>query len=259
MFVLRRLDCLLEPTKQAVLDEVKFQRNDAELAELDPDGLAQAAGYVFYNTSEFTLKSLLGNPSQLEQNLKSYLDGFSFNVKEIIQNFDLYGQIRKMATSDVLFDVIEKYVSEEINLSPNDVKKPDGRILTGLTNLGMGYVFEELIKKFNEENNEEAGEHFTPREVIKLITHILFDPMKERLPPVLTIYDPACGSGGMLTETQNFIIDPDGGIKSNADVYLYGAKLINRKWRWKKANLNHSLILPEKKKLELLMSARFLI
>ena len=222
MFVLRRLDCLLEPTKQAVLEEVKFQRNDADLAELDPDGLRQVSGYVFYNTSQFTLKSLLGNPSQLEQNFKSYLDGFSFNVKEIIQNFDLYSQIRKMAASDVLFDVIEKYVSEEINLSPNDVKKPDGRILTGLTNLGMGYVFEELIRKFNEENNEEAGDHFTPREVIKLMTHILFDPVKDKLPPVLTIYDPACGSGGMLTETQNFIIDPDGGIKSKADVYLYG-------------------------------------
>lgn len=127
-----------------------------------------------------------------------------------------------MVASDVLFDVIEKYVSEEINLSPNEVKKADGKILPALTNLGMGYVFEELIRKFNEENNEEAGEHFTPREVIKLMTHIIFDPIKNNLPPVLTIYDPACGSGGMLTESQNFIIDPEGYIKSTSDIYLYG-------------------------------------
>lgn len=225
MFVLRRLDCLLEPTKEAVLKEVRFQREEAEMAVLEPGGLVEASGYVFYNTSQFTLKSLLGNPSQLEQNFKTYLDGFSTNVKEIIENFDLRNQVRKMVAADVLFDVIEKYVSEEINLSPNDKRAPDGRIQPGLSNLGMGYVFEELIRKFNEENNEEAGEHFTPREVIKLMTHILFDPIKNRLPPVLTIYDPACGSGGMLTEAQNFIIDPEGGIQSSADVYLYGKEV----------------------------------
>ena len=89
----------------------------------------------------------------------------------------------------------------------------------------MGYVFEELIRKFNEENNEEAGEHFTPREVIKLMTHLLFDPVKDKLPPVITIYDPACGSGGMLTESQNFITDPEGGIKSTAQVFVYGKEV----------------------------------
>ncbi|MEZ5690512.1 MAG: class I SAM-dependent DNA methyltransferase [Rickettsiales bacterium] len=225
MFVLRRLDCLLEPTKEAVLEEVKFQRTDVGLTELDPKGLCEASGYVFYNTSQFTLKSLLGNPSQLEANFKTYLDGFSANVKEIIENFDLRNQVRKMVAADVLYDVIEKYVSEEINLSPEDKRTADGRLLAGLSNLGMGYVFEELIRKFNEENNEEAGEHFTPREVIKLMTHILFEPVKNQLPPVMTIYDPACGSGGMLTEAQNFIIDPEGGIKSTADVYVYGKEV----------------------------------
>ncbi len=225
MFVLRRLDCLLEPTKQTVRDEVKFQQDDAGLTELDPSGLREAAGYVFYNTSEWTLKSLLGNPSQLEANMDAYLNGFSDNVKEIIENFDLRTQIRKMLAADVLFDVIEKYVAEDINLTPNDKRGPDGRIQLGLSNLGMGYVFEELIRKFNEENNEEAGEHFTPREVIKLMTHLLFDPVKDTLPPVLTVYDPACGSGGMLTEAQNFIVDPNGGIKSSADVYIYGKEV----------------------------------
>lgn len=222
MFVLRRLDCLLEPSKQKVLDEVKFQQKEAGLVVFDPAGLCESSGYVFYNTSQFTLKSLLGNPSQLEANFKNYLDGFSSNVKEIIENFDLRNQIRKMAAADVLHDVIEKFVSDEINLSPIDRRTGDGKLIPALTNLGMGYVFEELIRKFNEENNEEAGEHFTPREVIKLMTHIIFEPVKSNLPPVITIYDPACGSGGMLTESQNFIIDPEGNIRSRADVYLYG-------------------------------------
>lgn len=225
MFVLRRLDCLLEPSKEAVLEEVRFQREDAEMADLDPHGLREASGYVFYNTSRFTLKSLLGNPSQLEANLKNYLDGFSDNVKEIVEKFDLRNQIRKMAQSDVLHDVIEKFVSEEINLSPNDRKGPDGRTQPGLSNLGMGYVFEELIRKFNEENNEEAGEHFTPREVIKLMTNLVFIPVKDQLPNPLTIYDPACGSGGMLTESQDFITDPEGEIKAKVGVFLYGKEV----------------------------------
>lgn len=225
MFVLRRLDCLLEPSKEAVLEEVRFQREDAEMADLDPHGLREASGYVFYNTSRFTLKSLLGNPSQMEANLKNYLDGFSDNVKEIVEKFDLRNQIRKMAQSDVLHDVIEKFVSDEINLSPNDRKGPDGRTQPGLSNLGMGYVFEELIRKFNEENNEEAGEHFTPREVIKLMTNLVFIPVKDQLPNPLTIYDPACGSGGMLTESQDFITDPEGEIKAKVGVFLYGKEV----------------------------------
>lgn len=225
MFVLRRLDCLLEPSKQKVLEEVRFQREDVKLNDLDPSGLRDASGYVFYNTSRFTLKSLLGNPSQLEANLKNYLDGFSDNVKEIVEKFDLRNQIRKMAQSDVLHDVIEKFVAEEINLGPDDRKGPDGRLQLGLTNLGMGYVFEELIRKFNEENNEEAGEHFTPREVINLMTNLVFIPVKDRPPNPLTIYDPACGSGGMLTESQDFVTDPEGEIKAKVGVFLYGKEV----------------------------------
>ncbi|UIJ38947.1 type I restriction-modification system subunit M [Desulfobaculum bizertense] len=225
MFVLRRLDCLLEPTNEAVLKEVKYQREEVGMTVLDSGALCEESGYVFYNTSRFTLKSLLGNPSQLEANFNNYLDGFSDNVKEIIQHFDLRNQAQKMATADVLFNVIEKFVSPEINLSPKPVRAPDGRSLPALTNLGMGYVFEELIRKFNEENNEEAGEHFTPREVIHLMTNILFKPVNGNLPPVLTIYDPACGSGGMLTESEKYITDPNGGIKTTADVYLYGKEV----------------------------------
>lgn len=225
MFVLRRIDCLLEDTKAAVLEEVRFQKEEAKLPLLDPDGLRHASGQVFYNTSRFTLKTLLGNPSQLVANLTHYLDGFSDNVREIIEKFDLANQIRKMAEANALFGVIEKFVSPEINLSPNDTTAPDGKKLPGLSNLGMGYVFEELIRKFNEENNEEAGEHFTPREVIQLMVHLLIEPVKDHLPPVITIYDPACGSGGMLTEAQDYILDPEGLIRSSAAVYLYGKEV----------------------------------
>ena len=225
MFVLRRIDCLLEDTKDAVLAEVKFQKEEAGMTVLDPDGLREAAGQVFYNTSRFTLKTLLGNPSQLEANFNQYLDGFSPNVAEIIEKFDLRNQIRKMAVADALHGVIEKFVAPSINLSHHDAAGPDGRKLPGLSNLGMGYVFEELIRKFNEENNEEAGEHFTPREVIQLMVHLLIDPVKEKLPPVITIYDPACGSGGMLTEAQDYIKLPDGPIASSAATYLYGKEV----------------------------------
>ena len=222
MFVLRRLDSLLEPSKDEVLEEVRFQQEDVGLTSMEPEGLYEASGRLFYNVSRFTLKSLLGNPSQLEANFTNYLDGFSENVKEIITHFDLRTLISKMAQANILHDVIEKFTSEEVNVGLHDATAPDGRKLEGLSNLGMGYVFEELIRKFNEDNNEEAGEHFTPREVIDLMTHILFLPVKDKLPNPLTVYDPACGSGGMLTESQDFIIDQKGKIAAGVDVYLYG-------------------------------------
>ncbi len=230
MVVLRRLDALLEPTKDAVMEELAFQRDEAGFTEWDENGLREASGYVFYNTSEWTLQRLHNtatNSQQLLQaNFEDYLNGFSSNVKEIIEKFKLRSQIRHMAAKDVLLDVLEKFTSPDINLTPFEKNDSNGRKLPALSNLGMGYVFEELIRKFNEENNEEAGEHFTPREVIDLMTHIIFDPIKNNLPPVMTIYDPACGSGGMLTEAQNFIKDEEGEIRAtNSDVYLYGKEI----------------------------------
>lgn len=229
MIVLRRLDALLEPTKTAVLEELAFQRDEAGFTEWDENGLRDASGYVFYNTSKWTLQQLKDtatNSAQiLQANFEDYLNGFSPNVKEIIQKFNLRAQIRKMSDKDVLLDVLEKFTSPYINLTPFEKEDPEGRKLPALSNLGMGYVFEELIRKFNEENNEEAGEHFTPREVIDLMTHIIFDPIKDNLPPVMTIYDPACGSGGMLTESQNFIKDEEGSIRAMGDVYLYGKEI----------------------------------
>ena len=230
MVVLRRLDALLEPTKDAVMEELAFQRDEAGFTEWDENGLREASRYVFYNTSEWTLQRLHNtatNSQQLLQaNFEDYLNGFSSNVKEIIEKFKLKSQIRHMASKDVLLDVLEKFTSPDINLTPFEKLDSNGRKLHALSNLGMGYVFEELIRKFNEDNNEEAGEHFTPREVIDLMTHIIFDPIKNNLPPVMTIYDPACGSGGMLTEAQNFIKDEEGEIRAiNSDVYLYGKEI----------------------------------
>lgn len=229
MVVLRRLDALLEPTKEKVMEELAFQRDDAGFTEWDENGLRDASGYVFYNTSQYTLQRLhdtVGNSQQiLQANFEEYLNGFSANVKEIIDKFKLKSQVRHMASKDVLLNVLEKFTSPYINLTPFEKEDPEGRKLPPLTNLGMGYVFEELIRKFNEDNNEEAGEHFTPREVINLMTHIVFEPIKAQIPTVLTIYDPACGSGGMLTESQNFILDEEGEIRAKSDVYLFGKEI----------------------------------
>lgn len=229
MVVLRRLDALLEPGKDAVMEELAFQRDEAKFTEWDENGLKQASGYVFYNISPWTLLRLhdtaTNNQQILQANVEEYLNGFSKNVKEIIDKFKLRSQVRHMASKDVLLNVLEKFTSPYINLTPFEKLDPEGRKMPALSNLGMGYVFEELIRKFNEDNNEEAGEHFTPREVIDLMTHIIFEPIKNQLPPVMTIYDPACGSGGMLTESQNFIKDEDGEIKASGDVYLYGKEI----------------------------------
>lgn len=230
MVVLRRLDALLEPTKERVLEEVDFQKNTMKFTEWDDKGMTAASKYVFYNTSEWTLQSLYANATNSQQillgNFEEYLNGFSANVQEIINMFKLRAQIKHMANKDVLLDVLEKFTSPDINLTPFEKLDSGGRKLPALTNLGMGYVFEELIRKFNEENNEEAGEHYTPREVIDLMTHMVFEPIKNQIPSVITIYDPACGTGGMLTESENFITDPEGEIKAtNTDVYLFGKEV----------------------------------
>src|SRR5690606_27421146 len=226
--VLRRIDSLLDPTKDAVLEEVRFQRDTLGMTELDPRGLQNASGYVFYNVSNWTMEKLKGVATNSQQillaNFEEYLNGFSDNVKEIIDKFNLRAQVRHMVSKDVLLDVLEKFTSPYINLTPFERRDSEGRPLPALSNLGMGYVFEELIRRFNEENNEEAGEHFTPREVIHLMTTLVFEPLRERLPGIITIYDPACGSGGMLTESENYLID-EAGINYRGDVYLYGKEI----------------------------------
>jgi type I restriction enzyme M protein len=231
MVVLRRLDALLEPTKDAVAEEVKEQIEifGVDAQSWEKDALIEASGYVFYNTSKWTLNKIqkvaTNNQQIIVANLTEYINGFSENVKEIIDKFNLRSQIAHMANKDVLLSVLEKFTSENINLTPFETTDSEGRKLPPLSNLGMGYVFEELIRKFNEENNEEAGEHFTPREVIDLMTHLVFDPIQDNLPPVITIYDPACGSGGMLTEAQNFIIEKYEVTEEDKSIHLYGKEI----------------------------------
>jgi type I restriction enzyme M protein len=218
--VLRRLDALLVHSKGKVLEANAFliaQQID------DKKALENQSGYSFWNISNFTFETLLNDVDNIDTNLEAYLDGYSPNVQEIISKFKLRNQLETMKEAGVTYLLIDKLCNKEINLSPNEAKNSKGETLPPLTNLGMGYVFEELIRKFNEENNEEAGEHFTPREIIKLMTHILFTPVKDKIKKgTYLVYDPACGSGGMLTEAEHFALE----VTSNkADFMLYGQEV----------------------------------
>jgi type I restriction enzyme M protein len=219
--VLRRLDALLEPTKDKVI-EMHEQLNKLKIENQSPQ-LRKVSGYVFYNTSKYTFKKLLNDPANIRQNLENYLDGFSSDVQDIISKFKLRNQLDTLEEGNITFPLIEKFCSSQINLSPVALKDKDGNIVhEGLSNLGMGYVFEELIRKFNEENNEEAGEHFTPREIIKLMTYLIFEPIKSKIKEgTYLIYDPACGSGGMLTEAEHFALE----INPKATFHLYGQEV----------------------------------
>ena len=225
MTVLRRLDCLLEPTKDEVLKRYEFL--EKQKIHDQKDALAVATGYPFYNTSRFTLKRLLDEPSHIDANFRAYLDGFSSNVQEIINKFKLRNQIETLVEADVLFDLIEKFISKKINLSPEPVKDGDGEVIfSELSNLGMGYVFEELIRKFNEENNEEAGEHFTPRDIIKLMAHMVFEPIRDQIKSgTYLVYDPACGSGGMLTEAEKYLHGLASTTNKKVRLELYGQEV----------------------------------
>ncbi|EAL3923102.1 SAM-dependent DNA methyltransferase [Campylobacter upsaliensis] len=226
MTILRRLDAILEPTKDKVLETYN---EDKDIADEDTlkDLLCNASKSTFYNYSNFTLKKLLNDPKNIRINFENYLEGFSGNIKDIIIKFKFQNQLDTLDEAKILYGVIERFCSPKINLSMHDIKDDKGEILhKGLSNLGMGYVFEELIRRFNEENNEEAGEHFTPRELIELMTHLVFLPIKDRIQKgTFTIYDNACGSGGMLTESKDFITDEKGLIQSKATIYLYGQEI----------------------------------
>ncbi|MGI6525357.1 MAG: type I restriction-modification system subunit M [Bdellovibrionota bacterium] len=227
MTVLRRLDAVLEPTKQAVLD-MKKKLDDAKIANQEA-ALQEAAGQAFYNTSQFSLRDLKARATQqkLKSDFEDYLDGFSSNVQDIVENFEFRAQLTKLSKADALGSLVEKFTDSSINLSPNPVLNSDGTVrLPGLDNHAMGTVFEELIRKFNEENNEEAGEHFTPRDVVKLMADMIFLPVaKEIRSGTYLVYDGACGTGGMLTVAEERLKELAKEHKKDVSIHLFGQEI----------------------------------
>ena len=225
--VLRRLDSVLEPTQDAVL-AMKKTLDQAGIVDQDAP-LRDAAKQDFYNTSGFTLKTLRAatNATRLRQNFEAYLDGFSPNVQEIIDNFEFRNQLPRLTKADALGALIEKFLSPDLDLSP-----------TGLDNHGMGTVFEELVRRFNEENNEEAGEHWTPRDAVRLMTRLMFEPIAEVIPSgTYRLYDGAMGTGGMLTvaeETLKHLTAPAG---KKVSTHLYGQEINAETYAIAKADL----------------------
>src|SRR5215813_4127366 len=181
---------------------MKVSLDEAGITNQD-QALRQAAGQSFYNTSNFTLRDLRSRASQqqLKADFEAYLDGYSPNVQEIIDNFEFRNQIPRLSKADALGTLIEKFLDPSINLSPNPVLNSDGsQKHPALDNHAMGTIFEELVRRFNEENNEEAGEHWTPRDAVKLMAKLIFLPVADRIESgTYLLYDGACGTGGMLT------------------------------------------------------------
>jgi type I restriction enzyme M protein len=227
MTVLRRLDAVLEPTKQAVLD-MKASLDAAKIVHQDP-ALRQAAGQAFYNTSKFTLRDLKSRASQqqLRADFEAYLDGFSPNVQDILENFEFRNQIPRLSKADALGTLIEKLLSPDINLSPNPLTHADGSVKhPGLDNHGMGTVFEELVRRFNEENNEEAGEHWTPRDAVKLMAKLIFLPIADEIESgTYLLYDGACGTGGMLTVAEETLQELAQAHGKQVATHLYGQEI----------------------------------
>ncbi len=224
MTVIRRLDALLEGTKEEVL-KMKKELDKAGLVHQN-DALCAAAKQSFYNSSPFTLKELkaVGKTQQLKADFIAYLDGFSPNVQEILDKFKFRNQIDTMIDADILGSVIEKIVSPSINLSHKPVLTDNGEVrLPGLDNHSMGVIFEELIRKFNEENNEEAGEHFTPRDVVALMADVIFLPIKDQFKDgTYLCYDGACGTGGMLTIAEKRLKELASENNKEVSIHLYG-------------------------------------
>src|SRR5438105_13584906 len=227
MTVLRRLDAVLEPTKQAVLD-MKAKLDKAKIVHQD-QALRQAAGQAFYNTSKFTLRDLKSRASQqqLRADFEAYLDGFSPNVQDILENFEFRNQIPRLSKADALGTLIEKLLSPDINLSPNPIMNAKGTVKhPGLDNHGMGTVFEELVRRFNEENNEEAGEHWTPRDAVKLMAKLIILPVADQIKSgTYLLYDAACGTGGMLTVAEETLQEEAKAHGKQVATHLFGQEI----------------------------------
>lgn len=227
MTVLRRLDAVLEDVKPEIL-ETKKNLDKRRVVHQD-QLLRQAAGYAFYNTSKFTMRDLKActSRSQLKNDFENYLNGFSPNVQEILENFEFRNHIPKLSKADVLGRLIEKLTSPKINLSPDPVLNNDGSTKhPGLDNHGVGTIFEELVRKFNEENNEEAGEHWTPRDAVELMAKLIFLPVADKIKPsTYLLYDGACGTGGMLTIAEKTLSDLAKEQNKKVSIHLYGQEI----------------------------------
>ena len=209
LVVLKRLDSILEDIKPQVLE--KYNEYKGKVNDLDPI-LKRTSGAAFYNVSDYDFKTLLGEPKQLARNFKQYINGYSKNIQDIFEKFDFSKQLERLEGGNLLFLVIQEL--NKVDLHPSAVD-----------NYQMGHVFEELLRKFSEMSNETAGEHYTPRDVIGLMNELLFSPDKKDLkkPHVIKkIYDPACGTGGMLSVAKDYIFDK---INKEADIFLYGQEL----------------------------------
>ncbi|WP_069815462.1 type I restriction-modification system subunit M [Streptomyces sp. TP-A0874] len=212
--VLRRLECVLEPTREKVAQVVE-QFKDVEDFNAD-DFLRRASGFSFYNTSALTLKKIAADPQNVAENLRLYVAAFSDNAREVLEKYEFGRNIKRLDDAGLLYQVIGKFT--DLDLHPDNVP-----------NHNMGYVFEELIRRFAEQSNETAGEHFTPREVIKLMVNLLIAPDGDALTlpgTVRTVMDPACGTGGMLSAAQDHITD----LNPDAQVEVYGQELNPESW-----------------------------
>ena len=212
MTVLRRLDLALEPTKDRVqhtFDEYKSKiDNLTGLLTSDQHG----SGLAFYNTSPYTMKMLLNDPKNIDANFLDYLNGFSENVQDIITKFKFRNQLETFQSTGITFALIEKFCNPKVELSPDKISP-----------MAMGYMFEDLIRRFNEKTNAAAGRHFTPREIIELMTHLVYLPVKDKIQQgTFLVYDPCAGSGAMLTQSKLFATNPEGEIRSTATFHLYG-------------------------------------
>lgn len=241
MTVIRRLDAVLEPTKQEVLN-MKKRLDEAKITNQTP-ALCNAADQSFCNSSPFCLRDLTSRAKRqtLKADFIAYLDGFSPNVQEILEKFKFRNQIDTMIDADILGAVIEKFVSPTINLSPIPVYKDDTKAeirLPGLDNHAMGTIFEELVRRFNEANNEEAGEHWTPRDVVELMADIIFTPISDKIKDATySCYDGACGTGGMLTVAQDRLLQLADKTGKNVSIHLFGQELQAETYAIAKADL----------------------
>lgn len=220
--VIRRFDCILSDTKDAVLkkyDEVK------NLPMKDVLLRSATGGKAFYNTSKYTFERLLDDPDNIEENFRDYLNGFSENVQDIIEKFKFDGHITTMANKGILYIVIKEFTSPKANLHPDVI-----------SNLEMGYIFEEIIRRFSEAHNEAAGQHYTPREVIRLMVNILFHDDNDILSGnnvAKTIYDPACGTGGMLSVSEEYLHE----LNAATELLVFGQELNDQTFAICKADM----------------------